>query len=274
MKIAVTVAGSEAKESAFVVWRGFKESIIKASECGYDGVELALKDASEIDEGRLKQWLELYGMEVSCISTGQVFADRGMYFTHQDPVIHRETVGVFAGLIKLASVFGGKVNIGRARGFIPEGSSRQMTEKRFIETMREICDIAGQYNVEMILEPVNRYEINFINSVDERAAILEQVGRTNCGLQPDVFHMNIEDDDIGKSLMRNKKWIRYVHLADSNRYAPGMGHIDFQGVFDALRMADYDGWVSVEILPGEDPDKMAKTSIQYLKPLIQQYNKS
>lgn len=274
MKIAVTVAGSEAKESAFVVWRGFEESIIKASECGYDGVELALKDASEIDEGRLKQWLELYGMEVSCISTGQVFADRGMYFTHQDPVIHRETVGVFAGLIKLASVFGGKVNIGRARGFIPEGSSRQMTEKRFIETMREICDIAGQYNVEMILEPVNRYEINFINSVDEGAAILEQVGRTNCGLQPDVFHMNIEDDDIGKSLMRNKKWIRYVHLADSNRYAPGMGHIDFQGVFDALRMADYDGWVSVEILPGEDPDKMAKTSIQYLKPLIQQYNKS
>lgn len=274
MKIAVTVAGSEAKESAFVVWRGFKESIKKASECGYDGVELALKDASEIDEGRLKQWLELYGMEVSCISTGQVFADRGMYFTHQDPVIHRETVGVFAGLIKLASVFGGKVNIGRARGFIPEGSSRQMTEKRFIATMREICDIAGQYNVEMILEPVNRYEINFINSVDEGAAILEQVGRTNCGLQPDVFHMNIEDDDIGKSLMRNKKWIRYVHLADSNRYAPGMGHIDFQGVFDALRMADYDGWVSVEILPGEDPDKMAKTSIQYLKPLIQQYNKS
>ena len=183
MKIAVTVAGSEAKESAFVVWRGFKESIKKASECGYDGVELALKDASEIDEGRLKQWLELYGMEVSCISTGQVFADRGMYFTHQDPVIHRETVGVFAGLIKLASVFGGKVNIGRARGFIPKGSSRQMTEKRFIETMREICDIAGQYNVEMILEPVNRYEINFINSVDEGAAILEQVGRTNCGLQ-------------------------------------------------------------------------------------------
>ena len=55
MKIAVTVAGSEAKESAFVVWRGFKESIKKASECGYDGVELALKDASEIDEGRLKQ---------------------------------------------------------------------------------------------------------------------------------------------------------------------------------------------------------------------------
>jgi len=273
MKIAVTVAGSEAKDSAFVVWRGFEESIRKASEYGYDGVELALKDASEIDKDKLRQWLDLYGMEVSCISTGQVFADRGMYFTHPDPVIHRETIDVFAGLIKLASEFGGKVNIGRARGFIPEESSRLMTEKRFTETMREICGIAGQYHVEMILEPVNRYEINFINSVDEGAALLEQVGSTNCGLQPDIFHMNIEDDDIGRSLMRNRKWIRYVHLADSNRYAPGMGHINFQGVFDALKMADYDGWVSVEILPGEDPDKMAQASIQYLKPLIQQYNK-
>lgn len=273
MKIAVTVAGSEAKESAFVVWRGFEESIRKASECGYDGVELALKDASEINGDKLRRWLEMYGMEISCISTGQVFAERGMYFTHPNPGVRRETIGVFADLIKLASEFGGKVNIGRARGFISKDTSRQMTEKRFIETMREICDIAGQYNVEMILEPVNRYEINFINSVDEGAALLEQVGSTNCGLQPDIFHMNIEDDDIGRSLMRNRKWIRYVHLADSNRYAPGMGHINFQGVFDALKMADYDGWVSVEILPGEDPDKMAQASIQYLKPLIQQYNK-
>ncbi|MCC8024277.1 MAG: sugar phosphate isomerase/epimerase [Clostridium sp.] len=272
MKVAVTIAGSEAKASAFVVWRGFEESVRKAGAYGFDGVELALKDKSDIDEDRLARLLEANKIEVSCISTGQVFADRGMYFTHPDPEVRRRTIEVFSGLIGLASRFGKTVNIGRARGFIPEGKTRKDTEALFVETMREICDIAADSGVEMILEPVNRYEINFINNLDEGAALLEKVKRGNCGLQPDVFHMNIEDARMGESLVRHKKWIRYIHLADSNRYAPGMGHLDFEEVFGALKKIEYDGWASIEILPGNNPDSMAERAIRYLKPLVEAYN--
>lgn len=273
MKLAVTIAGGEAKASAFVVWRGFEESIRKASMYGYDGVELALKDASEIDEDELAQWLEKYSMEVSCISTGQVFADRGLYFTHPDEEKRKKTVEVYTGLIKLASRFGQTVNVGRARGFVAEGMSGEETKQLFTGTMKEICGIAKQYGVEMILEPVNRYEINFINNLDQGADLLRQVECDNCGLQPDVFHMNIEDDTIGGSLIRNREWIRYIHLADSNRYAPGMGHLDFGEVFDALRTIGYNGWASIEILPGDDPDQMAKAASDYLRPMILEYNK-
>ena len=85
MKIAVTIAGNQAKSSAFVVWRGFEESIRKAAAYGYDGVELALKNAEELDRRDLRRWLKESGVEVSCITTGQVFADTGLYFTHPDP---------------------------------------------------------------------------------------------------------------------------------------------------------------------------------------------
>ena len=65
--------------------------------------------------------------------------------------------------------------------------------------------------------------------------------------------------------------MKYVHLADSNRYAPGLGHIDFDEVFDALKQNRYDGWVSVEILPGDDPDWMARKAIDFLKPKVMNY---
>lgn len=271
MKVAVTIAGAGAKDSAFVVWRGFEESIRKASEYGYDGVELALKRAGELDRAQLRRWLADYHMEVSCITTGQVFADLGLYFTHPDPEKRKETIQVFSELIDLAGEFGGVINAGRTRGFVGKGQTREEAEKLFIDTMQALCDKAKAQNVQVLIEPVNRYEINFVNNLDEGAALLSRVERDNCGLHADVFHMNIEDDKIGDSFIRNGKWVKYVHLADSNRLAPGLGHLDFDEVFGALKKINYDGWVSVEILPGDDPDWMSGKAINFIKPRVIEY---
>ena len=165
MKTAVTIAGEGAKASAFVVWRGFEQSIRKAAEYGYDGVELALKDASDIQPSTLRTWLKDYSMEVSCITTGQVFADRGLYFTHPDPDVRKKTIQVFSDLIDLAGEFGGIVNAGRTRGFVGHDQTREQVEDLFIETMQILCDRAATKNVQLIIEPVNRYEINFVNSL-------------------------------------------------------------------------------------------------------------
>ncbi len=271
MKVAVTIAGEKAKDSAFVVWRGFEQSIKKASEYGYDGVELALKSVEDIDRAQLRSWLSKYNMEVSCITTGQVFADLGLYFTHPDLEMRKKTIEVFKGLIDVAGEFGGLINAGRTRGFVGPGQTKEEAENLFVDTMQILCDEAEKKQVQVLIEPVNRYEINFVNSLDEGAVVLEKVERSNCGLHADVFHMNLEDDKIGGSLIRNAKWVKYVHLADSNRYAPGLGHIDFDEVFDALKQNRYDGWVSVEILPGDDPDWMARKAIDFLKPKVMNY---
>ena len=95
----------------------------------------------------------------------------------------------------------------------------------------------------------------------------------NIGLMPDVFHMNIEDDKIGDSLIRNASLIRYIHFADSNRLAPGQGHLDFDDVFNGLKAARFNGWASIEILPRPDPDTAAKQAAQFILPRIKEYNK-
>lgn len=271
MKLALAIADARALPSAFVVYRGFHESIGKAARLGYDGVELALKTADEVDRRLLAAWLDESRIEVSCISTGQVYADLGLTFTERNPVERARVIKVFEGLIDLAADFGGMVNVGRVRGSL-NGEPRETVEARFVAVAQSLCDYAAPQGVTLVLEPVNRYEIDFINSVEEGVALLEKVARANMRLMPDVFHMNIEDVSMGGELARHIEHIRYIHLADSNRLAPGRGHTDFDDLFRHLSRANYDGWVSVEILPKPDPDTAARQAAEFLRPRLDQYN--
>ena len=273
MKLSIAIADTQALPSAFVVFRGFDEYIPKAARYGYQGIELALKRAEEIDPVHLQQLLNENSIEVSCISTGQVYADGGLMLTHENKKAREEVKTVFRAFIDLAADFGGIVNIGRVRGAIGK-RPRAYVEELFVEVAKELCEYALLKKVCLILEPVNRYEIDFINTVEEGAELMKKVGMPNMKLMPDLFHMNIEDNNIGGELAGNIDFIEYIHVADSNRLAPGWGHTDFLPIFKALLYAGYDGWISAEILPRPDPDSAALQTIEFLMPLIRDYNKS
>jgi len=271
MKLSIAIADTHALPSAFVVYRGFESSIPKAAQLGYHGVELALKRADELHPARLESILDDTNLTVSCISTGQVYADGGLMLTHDNTAKREETIAIFRELIDLAASFGQLVNIGRVRGLIG-GRNRDDVEDLFAEVARELCDYAQPKGVTLILEPVNRYETDFINSVEEGVALMKKVDRPNMLLMPDVFHMNIEDNTIGGELIKHIDFVKYIHLADSNRLAPGQGHLDFPVIFNDLQQATYDGWLSVEILPLPTPDIAAKQAADFLLPLIYAYN--
>ncbi len=277
MKLSVAIAANDALPSAFVVFRGFEKSIYKASEMGYHGVELALKSAGEVSFKELSRWLGKRNMAVSCISTGQVYASLGLSLIHPDSSIREKAVEVFGDLIRLAGDLGAAVNIGRARGCIAPLQTREDAEALFMASMEPLCKMAVSYGVPLIIEPVNRYEMNFINTLDEGARLIERLSANlglysnGLGLMPDTFHMNIEEAHMGESLYRNAPQIKYLHLADSNRHAPGQGHLDFKEVFSSLEKAGYKGWASIEILPVPDPETAASQAAQYILPFLSRY---
>lgn len=271
MKLSVAIAGEHALPSAFVVFRGFERSIQKAAELGFNGVELALRRAEEVTPSYLKSLLDLHGLEVSCISTGQVYADGGLRLTHENTEKRNYTVRIFRELIDLAAEFGQIVNIGRVRGSIGN-KPRGEVEALFVDVAQELCAYAFKRDVTLILEPVNRYEIDFIVSVREGVALMKKIGMPNMMLMPDVFHMNIEDVTIGPELAKHIDHIKYIHIADSNRLAPGQGHLDFKNILDNLLQVGYDGWLSLEILPDPDPDTAARQAADFVLPLIRGYN--
>lgn len=268
MKLAIAIASKDAPPNAFVVWRGFEESIAKAAEMGYHGVELALADAGDVQPDKLRGWLSRSGLAVSAISTGQVFANRGLYFTHPDADARAKAVKVFEDLTSIAAEFCKIINIGRVRGSVGPGQTPQQAQALFTDVMSRILDFAAPRGVKIILEPVNRYEINFVNTLDDAAAMLDGLSGRGAGMMPDVFHMNIEEVRIGESLRRHGPLVAYIHLADSNRLAPGQGHLDFDEIFDALDAIHFDGWVSVEILPLPDADTAARQAAEFLLPRI------
>jgi sugar phosphate isomerase/epimerase len=268
MKLAVAIATADAPPSAFVVWRGLAASMAKAAALGYDGVELALADAGQADCDEIARLCDIHGLEISAISTRQVYAVHGLYLTHPDPDKRRQTVACLQGLVDVAARFGRKVNLGRARGMVQPDEPVEAASARFLSAARHLAAYAGERGVEILLEPVNRYELNFINSVAEGAELLADLNMPNMRLMPDVFHMNIEDDSIPAALTRHAPLISYIHFADSNRRAPGQGHLHFPEIVATLKALNYAGWVTVEILPLPDPDAAARAAVQYLRPLI------
>ena len=271
MKISLAISPPDAQPSAFVVFRDRLEvSIEKASRLGYDAIELALANASEADPVRIRRLLDDNGMDIAAVSTGRVFAEEKVWLTNPDPAISDRAVAILKGLVELAASLGANlVNVGRARGFVHDGETRATAEARFVDRIRDCADHGARHGVTIVIEPVNRYEINFINSVKpDGIDVISHVAHPNVKLMPDVFHMNIEDASIAGSLEEAGDLVGYVHLADSNRWAPGQGHTDFPAILGALKAIGYDRYVGVEILPYPSPDEAAEQAITYLRTLI------
>jgi sugar phosphate isomerase/epimerase len=201
---------------------------------------------------------------VSAISTGQVYAESGLSFMTLEPELRKQLFSVFFELIDLAAIFGKKINIGRVRGQIQQGKEKQCL-RLFYDAMDNICNYAINNQVDILLEPVNRYETNFINNLREAWEIINKTKIDNLYIMPDIFHMNIEDPVIETELLKYREKINYIHLADSNRHAPGWGHTDFNSIHNTLQSMNFDGWLSVEILPVPTPEKAGKQAINYLK---------
>jgi len=267
--LSLTIATPGALPSAFVVYREPLATVLpKIAAMGWDGVELALLDRGQVDLAELKSLLSDTGLGLPMISTGQVFAAGRASFASADPSTRERAEGMFAGLVEVAAEFGAMINVGRVRGGVEGNGGREEVADRVADSLRRLAARARAAGVMMVLEPVNRYEIDFLNSCDETLAFLEDRGLDEVLLMPDVFHMNIEDASIEDSLRRNAGRTGYVHFADSNRRHPGAGHLDFAALVGALGAGGYRGWIGTEILPLPDPDRAARAAIAKLRTLV------
>ena len=125
-------------------------------------------------------------MKVSCISAGQVYAALGLSFTDADQGRSAEVRDVLIGLIDLASEFGKMVNIGRIRGQIGN-KTRGEAERLFVDMAPDLCSHAAARDVRLVLEPVNRYESGFVNTVEPGVELLRMVGMALASSCPTSF---------------------------------------------------------------------------------------
>lgn len=243
-----------------------KDSIQKVADLGYDGVEIALRDPSLVDGEDILDFTLQRGLRICAIGTGQAYGQEGLSFADSDNEIRDKAVNRILDQIALGNRWNAQVIIGLIRGVLTENIRRY---KDYIyDCICRCIDRAEKDNVILTIEPINRYETNFLNTVEQTMEFVDKVGSSKLKILVDTFHMNIEEPSIIESIKKAQNYISHVHVADSNRWAPGMGHIDFKGIVNCLADIGYGGYLSAEILPNPDPDTASKQAIKHLKKII------
>jgi sugar phosphate isomerase/epimerase len=129
---------------------------------------------------------------------------------------------------------------------IPEGFPEADARQQFIALGRAMGTIAGKYNVTVVLEPLNRNEVNFINTLTEGAAIVEEIGHPHFRLLADIYHMLMEDESA-ENIIQYGHLIKHVHVAEKQeRSIPGTFNEDLSSYYNALKRINYKGRISIE----------------------------
>jgi sugar phosphate isomerase/epimerase len=151
---------------------------------------------------------------------------------------------------------------------------RQPEEDRkvLLEALVELAGHAAAEGVWLAVEPINRYEDYMVNRLEQAVSLGEEVeravGAASVRVCADLFHMNIEEDDLAAAILAAGPRIAHVHVDDTNRLQPGTGHMDFRGVFDALRAVGYDDWLTFECRLRGAPEEALPASTRFLRQFL------
>jgi len=263
VNIGIVISTQPTSFSALLYEEALEDNIAKIKKLGYDGIELAVRDPELLDIDSLTSALKKNNLTVPAIGTGQLFCEEGLSFSNPDPAIRKKTIMRIKSHINLADKLDAIVIIGLVRGKKETEITNEQSDQWLIEAFIECA--SENKSVKLAIEPINRYETNIINTVASGLNFLEKINMENIGLLLDTFHMNIEEPSMAQSIVLAKEHLFHFHIADSNRWYPGAGHINFKELFNTLNKINYQGFVSAEMLPLPDPDTAALKTIENWK---------
>jgi D-psicose/D-tagatose/L-ribulose 3-epimerase len=214
-------------------------------QAGFDGVELPLIHPADLPLRDVRRGLRDNQLECTFCS---VLA-AGLSIISGDAGVRRRTRSHLADCVRTAADAGAKLVAGPLYspvGYLP-GRRRNPDEWRWaVECYQELGPTLESHGVTVAIEPLNRFETYFLNTVADGGQFAAAVGHPNVGLLFDTFHANIEEKDVACALRSAAPYLRHFHASENDRGIPGTGHTDWPGIFRTLMEIGYDGWVTIE----------------------------
>ncbi len=274
MKLSVVITTPEVQAPVPVaLLRGsFTERLAKAVQLGYQGVELMVLHPTDLDGADIAAQVSDCGLEIAAIGSGAVAMLDKLTLLAHDPETGAAAEQRLYQLIDFAvATRAPLVTIGGFRGRLANTVWTDASGARthLVAVLRRAAERAAALGVRLALEPLNRYESDIVNNAEEGLILLEEVGRQNLGLLLDTFHMNIEEAryDVAIRSLAHAGRLFHIHLGDSNRLAPGQGHLDFPTILTSLCAVGYHGYLSAELLARPDGDTAAANTAQHMRGL-------
>ncbi len=212
-------------------------------------------DPDGIEVDRAGRALEDAG--IVCLGTNAMSLG-GLDLISNETAVRAETIAYLKALARFTHALGGRLiclqpsEIGRLK---PRAEA-DIEWRWAVDGLMAVLEVAAPLGVRLGVEPINRFETNFINRADQAVRLAQELGE-GVGVILDTFHLNIEEVDPARAILDSAPWLLDLQVADSNRRPPGHGHLDWVRLFGALRLGGFHGSVTTEWLWPDDRTPLA-----------------
>ena len=255
-----------AVQSRLIPGASLREIHDNARSIGFDGIELQGFPMIDLATEAVRD-----GVPVSALCSGH----RG-WFIDPDPEQVRACIDDVKRLLELGAELEAPLIIvpiyGRTR-FLPAhcgtGRTADEDEALWLTGLREVTEHAEHVGGRLLIEAINRYQNSVSVRVADAVRFAAWAGSPNVRAMADVFHMNIDENDLTQPIIEAEGQLAYVHLADNQRFEPGTGHLDFDAVARGLHAIGYQGWASFECNLSGAWTETLPTALRYIRDVFE-----
>ena len=227
----------------------FLQRFAHAAKAGFRGVEFLFP--YDFDSAEIKARLQQHGLTQVLFNLPPGDWDSGERGIACLPDRREEFRAGVATAIEYAKVLG-NTRINCLAGIAPPGDDPQLAQRTLVDNLRYASDALASHGIRLVMEMINTRDMPgfYLNGTQQALAIREQVGHDNLFLQYDIYHMQVMEGDLARTLQSHLQAIGHVQLADNpGRHEPGTGEINYGFLFGHLDKLGYRGWIGCEYKP-------------------------
>jgi len=214
---------------------------------GFDTVEIAIEDPQHIDPVKVKAAADRAGLVIGslCAAMGPGRDFRGTVSEQRTSMRYCRALIDQAVLMGRPKIIGPVYSVvGKADAVAPQQQKKEWAS--VVRNLKVLARYAEQKQITICIEPLNRFETDFLNTCEQGLKLVKAIGSPAVKLHLDTFHMNIEEKDLGAAIRRAGKQLGHLHACGSDRGTPGGDHTDWPGIVRALKAIRYRGDVVIE----------------------------
>jgi sugar phosphate isomerase/epimerase len=232
-------------------------------ELGYQGVELLVKNPDDTYITGILNKIEKRRLEVAALATSPIPAEDNIFLADNDPKIREDAMRRGMAIAKLAGKIGIPMIIGKFRGLVnPDNPENDWNILR--DNLRMLC-MAAKPAGSIVVEIQQHGPVNTFTKTRESLELYHEIAMDNFWFLLDTFHQERIDPSVCTGFITFNSLIRFIHISDTDRLAPGFGTIRFRDVFAVLQSTGYAGYLSMEVSQKPDSKAAARLCIDYLK---------
>jgi D-psicose/D-tagatose/L-ribulose 3-epimerase len=226
--------------------------IDRVKAIGFDLIEVCIEDPDTIDLAAIRARVARADLGVTIC--GAFGPNRDL--SSEEEVVQKAGLSYLCRCIDFAQELGSPfvsgpmyAAVGNTR--LVDEEARRAQWRRSATNLKVAAVYAAERSVQLAIEPLNRFETDLINTVDQGLRMVDEIAADNVGLLLDTFHMNIEEKDIPAAIHRAAGRIVEFHACSNDRGTPGDDHLPWRAIAEALRDVRYDGPVVIEAFTPE-----------------------